>query len=119
MELFDRPTDAGERIDGSVLRVVHHNPTSRYTVLRVQVAGLRDLLDREPLVDGRRSCGNEEVELRYAPPGDGDPAILMGDFYWAVLDPGPHWKARYFAEKNDLRLSRFYDSVLDWAAEHF
>ncbi|HEY8377714.1 MAG TPA: hypothetical protein VIK91_14560, partial [Nannocystis sp.] len=30
---------AGERLTGSVLRVVHHNPQTRYTVLRVALPG--------------------------------------------------------------------------------
>lgn len=33
------PDPADERIEGTVLRVVHHNPQSRYTVLRVQRPG--------------------------------------------------------------------------------
>jgi exodeoxyribonuclease V alpha subunit len=55
MELFDRSTDAAERIDGSVLRVVHHNPSTRYTVLRVQMAG-----EAAPVTWVGRSSGIEE-----------------------------------------------------------
>lgn len=57
MDLFDRPNrdEPGERLDGSVLKIVHHNPNTRYTVMRVQVPG-----EAAPVTWVGRSGGIEE-----------------------------------------------------------